>query len=317
MEKESLLKRHFTQSNHRERGSILVIVVFVLMLVSFWVFGFTKETLFSQRDLATQIDRKKAYQAAKAGLEYSLFLLESQGIETLDGSHQFEDARFQYQVRNEDGKWDFNSLVDGDGHLVDSQAAGISRFLALAGFKAEAPQIVQSFADWVDADDIARTHGAESRSYEGVRCANSPMQAFSEWKWVQGINDLAKAKILRRGCTLFSTGKININTAPFEVVMTLSEEMNEPLAKEILSFRRGRKIQQISDLKQVQGMTDSIFADIENQLIENGFYYSILVQGESRDAIVKIGAVAKREEDRLKIVWFKKDLEDEDLLAWN
>jgi len=311
----SLLKRHFIQ-NHKESGSVLVAVVLVLTLVSFWVLSFTKETLSTQRESGRELDRKRAYQAALAGVEYSLFLLGSQKGEILDGSHRFPESEFRFQVRNEEGKWDLNSLIDGDGALKEDQEKGVARFLKLVGLEESQQQIIHRFADWIDTDEDPREFGAESNQYSGHGCRNVLLESFSEW-WLVLEQDEQKAKRLRKGCTIFSTGKINLNTAPAVVLGSLSEKMTETAVKQILAYRNRRRFDSTETLKQLQGMTDAIYYDIEDKLVLEGTYYSIWVEGQSRESRVRVGAVVKREEDKFKKVWFKKELKNDDILAWN
>lgn len=312
------LKRLFIQNRlkKQKQGSVLVAVVLVLMLVSFWVLGFTKETLSLQREWGRELERKRAYQAALAGVEYSLFLLESQKNETLDGSHRFENAEFRFQVRNEEGKWDLNSLIDGDGELVKAQQAGVARFLSLIGLKEAQQQIIDKIADWIDRDGIVRGAGAESDQYAGYNCRNNGLESFSEWLLVLD-QDEQKAERLRKGCTLYSSGKINVNTAPAVVLASLSENIDESLVKAILSYRSRRRFASIEELQKLQGMTDAIYRDIENKLIFKGSYYSIWTKGTSGSTEIQVGVVVKREVDQWKWIWFKKELKNEDFFAWN
>lgn len=313
------MKKHFTRSRaeSRQSGSVLIVVVFVLMLLSVWVLGFAKETRSLMRSGAEKVSLKKAMAAAEAGLEYSLFLLETQRAETLDGAHRFSDSQFRYQIRNEDGKIDLNSLVDGDGRIVEKQKEILVRFLNLAGREADAAKWVARLADWVDADKEPRVPGSETSVVPGLSPTGFPFQSLAEWRLAVGGKTGGEASLLRKACTVFSTGKVNINTAPLEVVASLSPEMNAPLAKAIVAAQRKKGFKTLDDLKKVRGMNDSVFFEIEPLLAERGTYYSVVVTGSSGERTVRMGAVAKREEERLKIVWHKKELTDEDLLEWD
>ncbi len=291
-------------------------VVLVLALLSFWVLAFTQEVRLLQKEWGGEQDRKRAYQAALSGLEYSLFLLNSQKGETLDGSHRFGEGEFRYQVRNEEGKWDLNSLVDGDGNLVDELAAGMARSLTLLGLDAEKDSIIHRLADWVDADTVARPQGGETGSYLGYDCRNGPMESFSDC-WLLLDRDGTRAQRLRKMGTLYSSGKINLNTAPEVVLASLSDEMDENLIQAIVAYRSQSRFDSIETLKKIQGMTDSIYRQIEEMLITDGLYYSVWVEGKSGHASIQVGAIVKKEENKLKLVWLKENLKDEDCFNWN
>ena len=291
-------------------------VVLVLALLSFWVLEFTKEVRLFQKEWGKEQDRKRAYQAALSGLEYSLFLLNSQKGEALDGSHRFGEGEFRYQVRNEEGKWDLNSLVDGDGNLIDHQAAGVARSLTLLGLDAEKVQIIHRLADWIDADLVARAQGGETGSYLGYDCRNVPMGSFSEC-WLLLDRDLRRAELLRKACTIYSSGKINLNTAPAVVLGALSDQMDESLVQAILDYRSRSRFDSVETLQKIAGMTDRVYHEIEDKLVDEGLYYSVWVEGKSGRTSIQVGAIVKKEENKLKLVWLKENLNEEDCFKWD
>ncbi len=261
-----------------------------------------------------ELARKRAYQAALAGLEYGLFLLESQKSEQFNGAHSFPEAQFRYQVRNEEGKWDLNSLVDGDGKLDQDHAQAVTRFMKLVGLEKSAPKWIDRLADWIDRDSSPRPLGKET--YSTYECRNVGFESFAECSLVLD-RDQGVAKRLRKGCTIFSSGKINLNVAPPEVLASLSEGMTEFLVREIIKSRKRKRFVSVKELKNVQGMTDKIYRDIEDLLITDGVTYSIWVEGQSQDVKQKVGAVVKKEAQGLTLIWFQRELKDEHFLAWN
>lgn len=303
--------------SHRKKtcgGSVLVLAVFVLMLLSFWVLEFAQGSLFFQRQSGNFLERKRADLAARAGLEYCLWLLDRKEEETFDGTRRLGEAAFSYQVRNEDGKWDLNGLIDGDGNLIRPQAEGIGRFLDGAGLGESKREIVEGVADWLDRDRTRREFGAEEADYSETRCRNGALLSASELTLVRGVDNLERARQLRRGVTVYSGGKINVNTAPPEVLASLSPLMNEPLVRNLCRVREKKRFQKVEDLKNVLGMRDYLIGELEERLEVRGKYYSIVVTGSCGKTAARLGAVARRESGGMKLVELKEPLQDEDLL---
>jgi general secretion pathway protein K len=90
--------------------------------------------------------------------------------------------------------------------------------------------------DWIDPDDETRPNGAESDYYNGLEipyaCKNAPMDSVEELLLVKGITPevfLGDPEKLQLPMTELLTvyghpkGRLNVNTAPYEVLQALGE----------------------------------------------------------------------------------------------
>jgi general secretion pathway protein K len=126
------------------------------------------------------------------------------------------------------------------------------RFLLLATelerAEEDAVALVDSLADWLDADDEEREHGAEQDYYSSLSPpylpANRPMFLVEELIFVKGWDAVLAPEnkeqpynILDFVTTRGEEGKININTAPPLVLQALHEEITEELATALVDFR--------------------------------------------------------------------------------
>lgn len=276
-------------------GSVLVIVVFTVMLLTFWVLHFAQATLSHQKETGSLLERKKAYHAARAGLEYSLYLLETSEKENCSGFQPLDkDSRFSFRIENEDGKWDWNMLVDGDGNLVSTQAEGIGRFLKSLGLEKEKKEIIEAGAARIRRDGIFKT----------------PSQMLG----LKELETPEKARRILAGTTVYSAGRVNLNTAPKAVLESLSTRMTESLAQTILDVREKKRFEKVEELQDLLGMDENLFAELEDRVEVRGKYYRLVATGNSGSAQVRMGAIAKRGEEGIRLILLKEPVQDEDLL---
>ncbi|OPY69742.1 MAG: General secretion pathway protein K [Syntrophorhabdaceae bacterium PtaU1.Bin034] len=85
------------------------------------------------------------------------------------------------------------------------------------------PEIVDALIDWLDSnDEVTGSEGAEDHYYkqQGYRCKNGPLDSLDELLLIKGFDkELVIDAKLKDYLTIAPTdGKININTAPLEVL---------------------------------------------------------------------------------------------------
>jgi general secretion pathway protein K len=84
------------------------------------------------------------------------------------------------------------------------------------------PLLVDAVLDWIDADDVARPHGAERRWYGAETPprvpANRPLRSVGELLLVRGIDPPTFAR-LRPFVTVAGEDGVNPNTAPPDVLL--------------------------------------------------------------------------------------------------
>ena len=100
----------------------------------------------------------------------------------------------------------------------------LPRLLARLGLD---PLLADGILDWIDADDVARPHGAERRWYAGLTPArapaNRPLRTVGELLLVRGI-DRATLERLRPFVTVAGEDGVNPNTAAPDVLLAVWPE---------------------------------------------------------------------------------------------
>lgn len=136
----------------------------------------------------------------------------------------------------------------------------IKRFFENSGVD---PSLVDNIMDWIDKDD----DGSAETSYYSLlpspyEAKNAPLDTISELMLIKGIDDNTYMKLTGTGTEAWKRDplsspfltvypqiqkeglqKININTAPAEVLMALNPGIDERVAKEILAERYNKPFQ--------------------------------------------------------------------------
>jgi hypothetical protein len=174
--------------NKSENGSVLILVLWVLVLLSF----ISGELIGHNRE--------KAYLAANAWES----LRQSQAVESvlqlfgvpgwpIPGTEEkmgkwmrlpFDDMEILVRVGKEGRKTNLNQASDAQVRDRIIQWMGKDRF-------DEAEQVADAILDWRDPDDLTRTNGAEADDYEArgldYKPSNGPFNLLTELLLVKGV----------------------------------------------------------------------------------------------------------------------------------
>lgn len=154
----------------------------------------------------------------------------------------------------------------------------------------QAEALLDALSDWVDKDDTERPQGAEEPYYRSLTpaygCRNGPVVQEDELLLVKGM----KREILygdkeHEGIAKYITvtgedGKINLNTAPSQVLQALSPEMTPELAQELIGFREDKRnreaLASFNWYKEVRGLPASMTFE-STVLTVTGTYFRVRV----------------------------------------
>lgn len=134
-----------------------------------------------------------------------------------------------------------NALITGDT-INESTKNRLSQLFSNLGITGD---LTQAIADWIDNDlETINPYGAEDGYYLNLatpyRPANSPLYSISELRLIKGFEDNDVFQRVKTHVCAFGPAddiSININTASAEVLQSLSAEMTESLAKDIIERR--------------------------------------------------------------------------------
>ena len=306
-----------------ERGTALVLTLLVIITLAGLTLGFSGESGVELTLAGYAKDGTRAYQLARSGVEIALELLARDedfkmdtfnedwrkfGSVPLAGGLAEEGVSFYGGMVDENSKININLLRNSQGEIDEKREAQMRRLFIALGAKEER---LNPVLDWLDADDIERQDGAEGYFYQNLEepyeCANGPFLTVGQVFLVRGMREFERfgEKKLIDFLTIHSDGKININTAPKEVLESLGESMDSTLAAAIVEYRKEENFESIEDLSKVPGMEGEVLAEIGEWITVKSSTFSIEAHVNCNGAVASIKTVAKRQGNKAKLIYWQ------------
>jgi general secretion pathway protein K len=304
-----------------ERGVALVLALAVIALLVSLVVDFSYTMMVDLTLAANLRDGQKAFYEARSGVELARHQLQKDdsAYDALDEDWALlpehpgflsddDEGRFKVTIEDEAGKIAINKLVAGDKDkkvdlVIRAQLERLFEVLELD------PQLIDPIIDWLDPDNNPQPFGAEDEYYQSLPspypCKNGPLAALEELLLVKGMTKeifygQEEKKGLIHYLTLYSDGKVNINTATVEILQSLSDKIDKVLAQAIIDYRQEKPFKEIKydDIKSLPGMTLEIFNDIKDQCDVKSSFFSLRAEGQVREIKKVIYTVLKRDESK-------------------
>lgn len=204
----------------RERGVALLGTVAALAALTIVATGLAASAGRTRLATHTALRGVQADALVRSGAATAAVLLEDQA--RLDEPASLRSVWARPVGRVPIGAGWVEATVEDEARRLDLSApaltAALPRLLAQVGLD---PALAEALADWTDADEIARPHGAERAWYRtrppGLLPPNGPVRGLGELALVRGFDAKAVAR-LRPLVTARGDGRVNPNTAPHEVL---------------------------------------------------------------------------------------------------
>ncbi len=228
---------------HVHAGSVLILALWALFLLTLMAVSAahraSAEVHFARRMRA----RLTAYSIARAAVERAKIWMATQ-TNAWDGrpdnERLFRDVPFEagvFSIRSREAMSHEASTEEimGYGPLGEESRINLNRadVPLLAAFlhgtggldSQAAEELAASIVDWRDPDDVPLPGGAETDHYQRLKpsyaCPNAPFRCVHELLLVKGMHPETFQR-LRPFITVFGTGKINLNSAPRPVLLSVA-----------------------------------------------------------------------------------------------
>ncbi|HXI09975.1 MAG TPA: type II secretion system minor pseudopilin GspK [Thermodesulfobacteriota bacterium] len=249
-----------------ERGFVLISVLLVTAVLVAVVAEFAYNVYLSTARAANFRDSQRAGILADKGVELAgaaieellkakpNLTIEQEGLVFVKTE---EDMTVSVRIVDEAGKVSLRTVYEKNGvenAAVHGEYSRLLKNLRVAGAKG----LEDSLADWIDSDGEPRAYGGEASDYYSTlpkpyAPANRYLESTDELLMVKDYTPEVFTKISPLVSPYNAAGLINLNTAPVEVLMTLSDEMTERLARRIIEFRRDSPFKTVADIMKVSG----------------------------------------------------------------
>lgn len=235
-------------------GSALIVALWVILLLSMLIANFAFD-MHVEADITSYYRRRvKAAHIAQSGMELAKVILLrldevseddvgideqeealltaayrlSRGVAIRGLTREIGGGTLTLDIEPEEGRRNINRLTDEDWEeILDQANVPQERW----------PELIDCFLDWTDGDDLRRLHGAESDDPfyvdRGYRVKNAELDTVDELLLIKGFDEEVvfgspsgtPPEEAMRGIaywlTAWSHGRVNINTASREVLLTL------------------------------------------------------------------------------------------------
>jgi general secretion pathway protein K len=196
-----------------------------------------------------------------------------------------ETGSIEITTSEESGKINLNDLIQPNGEYESFTRDVLKRL----GKRLQVPEDVwNNLAAWLNASNQpTRYGGAENSYYRSLKppynIRNSRLATLSELTMVKGFTPEIVSK-LRPFVTIYAAqsgslsgivSKININTAPKEIIAVLDDRFDDRLADRVLEKRHMTPFKSVSNLSLVPGFDASIATGLEGHATVKGSVYRI------------------------------------------
>lgn len=168
------------------------------------------------------------------------------------------------RIRDESARFHVNRLVNAAGE-IDSGIRERYDLLLSKVFLGEAVRedLIEALVDWMDRTpaDV----GEEEGNFE-ADAKNAPLDTVEEIRMVPGysreilyggVDETGEKRTgLIHRLTRWTDGRVNLNTAPPEVLYSLSTYMTDSKVDAILDYRREHPFENVAEISQVPGIDD-------------------------------------------------------------
>ena len=314
----------------RKRGFAIITVLGLIALLSVISFNISFKTGLNFKMAVNGGEAKKAYYYAFAGYNIAVTVLlnDNNGY---DGPGDlwasslppvpFDDGTVKVTIEDEKSRFNINYLVNSYGRRDARRIAMLKRIFRKLRIDED---LVDAIADWEDSDNEISPGGAESEYYLNQ---NPPYRAFNTRFYTAGEMVLVKGMTrdyyflppssrggekgllpLNRYITVYGDGKININTAGLPVLCSLSSDLTESIAADIIEYRNSNLFKSISDLKNVETVSDILYDEISSLITVKSNIFRIESTGTVGETKETIEAVVMRQSRGVRVVFFKRSL---------
>ena len=298
-----------------DKGVVLLITLMILVLIVTLVWEIFRVGARSAQTGAFGRDSIRAGLVAEAGIAAArVALREDEGDNNYDTLDEIwsrpvppidlGEGTIHIVVEDEERKININRLVLTNGNAPDDQRLAVfQRLLEILDID---PSLADAVVDWLDNDETPRVGGAESAFYLSrkfpYKSKNDLFDTVEELRLVRGVTQEVFEKI-RPFITIYSSGKVNINTAPAQVLMALSAgqgeadvgEITEALANEIVEYRKDAPFQKIEEIRNVSPFLSDLYKTVLRDLLDvRGTAFHVRSTGEFTGTVRVIDSVGIR-----------------------
>jgi len=305
----------------RQRGAAVILALLTVALVAGLAAAAVGDLGVAMDQVTGRHDQAQARQLARGAVDWARNVLaEDARGSTVDHLGEawavqvpptpVEEGELAGEIRELSGRLNLNNLVQTDGPDA-IEIEQFQRLLASVGVgDAEAISLTAALLDWLDADEEPRLPGgAESSWYSAqtppLRAANSPLAAVAELSQIRGFSPALVARLTPFVAALPAGSRINVNTAPAEVLVAAAPGLGLDTARVLVAERGRAWFKDVADFEaRLKSRSPDANPDVSRLATTSRHF---LVTGRARFgvAMVRMEVLLDRSQNWPTIVWQK------------
>lgn len=325
------------RTRRRNRGIVLLLVMLILMVLSVVVLQLAFSAGVAQRaasNLSRDLQNMKALTSGlsiarlmiKADIEGDLAEAPTPPLDHLGESMMQDIAPYRFndggtdatslyiKIEDEEGKYYLPALIDANGVVVDDEKERLTRMLEYAGI-----------GDPDTPDRIVAALDKDDKNAFDKEVPNRKLYTLKELLGVPGITDEMyygktvageKQYGLADILSLYGSGKVNINTAPKPVLMSLSTSIGASDVDGIVTARESSddegnpEVFQNTSFESLSrsGMTEETYATISARIAVRSSWFRSRMLARTGSVQRWGSAVIQRVQASTKLVLWEDDL---------
>ena len=245
-------------------------------LLTVLILDFTTATSISYRSTANQANQLRAYYLARSGVQVGIAMMAADVRQSaLSNTPRVDSLQSMWalplpplpvdggwaslSIVDEARKLNINQLVGPNGQVNQPFAQTLGTLFTVLGI--DPTTVIPSLIDWLDPDSVDSPGGAESDYYLRLvppyEARNGPMPTIGDLRLIRGIDEAAFMR-LKNFITTTPSVRVNINTAPPEVLMAVAPQLAQaPSAlNSILAARTEHPFNNMTEVSELPGVSN-------------------------------------------------------------
>lgn len=264
----SRARSHFKP--HRcQRGVALITAMLMTSMAAILAVGLVSDQQLTIRRTSNLLDGDRAQVFAQGIESWVLHILQrdDKNKDSLDEDWALvlpplpvESGSVSGRIMDMQGRFNLNNLVDKEGKRSPQD---VTRFVNLLNALGLSEELASPLVDWLDKDTEVSFEGgwgAEDDEYSSYttpyRTANRLMSVPSELLLVKGYTPEIYQTLAPFITALPTYTLINVNTAPAEVLMSLSEQITRPDAEAAVEARVENAFDSLEEFTNLDAIAD-------------------------------------------------------------
>lgn len=238
-----------------QNGSALIITLLIVTVLVALVVEFAYQVYIDTTSLSNWKNAQQASLIAKSGQTFcTTYLAEFKKMKYTDAGEIIlpvekdlgAGVSIIIKIEDENAKFNINSIIRPNGTTEDKALSSLKKLFEYLNINTNLALVI---ADWIDPDSEPRLPDTEDIA------KNAPLWSVDELKLIPGVSkdifDKISPYITVSDKWLW---EININTAKLPVLVSLSNDMTESLAKRIIDYRENTPFEDKSQITRVSGL---------------------------------------------------------------